>query len=88
VMSVLEDDNMRLRGNLGPRSIRAFLFRYQLARLLLNKLDIEWHPEPLARELAERVLTARGGGTETAPLPPSSSESGTEKLKRIVEQVS
>jgi hypothetical protein len=88
VISVLEDDSMRLRGNLGPRSIRAFLFRYQLARLLLNKLHIEWQPEALARELAERVLTARGGSTETAPLPPSSSDSGTEKLQRIVEQVS
>jgi hypothetical protein len=88
VLSVLADDKVQLRGSLGPRSIRAFLFRYQLARLLLNKLEIEWQPEPLARELAEQVLTRRGGKTGTAPLPPSPDDSGTEKLKRLVEQVS
>lgn len=55
---------MRLRGNLGPRSIRAFLFRYQLARLLLIKLEIQYQPEPPARELAEQVLTARAGKRE------------------------
>lgn len=42
---------------LGPRAIRAFIFRYQLARLILNELGIQdWKPTDLATALAKRLF--------------------------------
>ncbi|MBR1215774.1 P-loop NTPase fold protein [Bradyrhizobium sp. JYMT SZCCT0180] len=86
VSAVLTDDSIQLRDNIGPRSIRAFLFRYQLARLLLTKLDIEWHPSTLARELASQFLATssnRNVATGDKLRMPDA-----EKVKRIVEEVS
>ena len=41
----------------GPRSIRAFLFKYQLSRLLLIALDIKFDP----RELIDRLSSTAAG---------------------------
>jgi hypothetical protein len=87
VVTVLEDDAIKLRDSLGPRSIRAFLFRYQFARLLIAKLGIDWEPTALARELAAQVLTDQSGKTDKIPLPVNAGDTDDQKLKRIVEQV-
>ncbi|HVU37143.1 MAG TPA: P-loop NTPase fold protein [Opitutales bacterium] len=39
--------------SLGPRALRAFIFRYQLARLLLSQLNVPWTPEQLTKELVK-----------------------------------
>jgi hypothetical protein len=87
VISVLADDAIKLRDSLGPRSIRAFLFRYQFARLLLTRLGMDWDPIDLARELAAQVLTDQSGRADKVPLPINSSASADERLRRIVDQV-
>jgi hypothetical protein len=87
VLAVLADDSIMLRDSLGPRSIRAFLFRYQFARLLLAKLGMHWDPITLARELAEQVLTDNSGRADKIPLPVSAEEADDEKLRRIIQQV-
>jgi hypothetical protein len=62
----------------GPRSIRAFVFRYQLARLILLRLRIPWTPETLVEELAFAATgTKREDGGEAG-----------EEIKSIVQQVS
>jgi hypothetical protein len=35
----------------GPRSIRGVIFRYQLARLILNQFGLDWRPQALADTL-------------------------------------
>jgi hypothetical protein len=72
------------RTTLGPRAIRAFIFRYQLARLLLNTLKIHWEPEILAKSLAERSF---GSIQEMAPAPISADLTDEQKLQRVVDQV-
>src|SRR5262249_48210675 len=67
---------------LGPRAVRAFLFRYQLARLLLNTLGIDWKPGELAKSLAERAFGVVGG-----PATVSVGISDEQKVQRIVDQV-
>lgn len=61
-------------GRLGPRTVRSFLFRYQLARLLLSALDEKLEPSELARCLAS------GHGAEPTI--------GSELARKIVRQVS
>jgi len=39
----------------GPRAIRVFILKYQLCRMLLRKLDIEFDPEGLLNTLASAV---------------------------------
>jgi len=63
---------------LGPRSIRAFAFRYQLARLLLRQLGVEPDPKELAVGLAQNA--SYGKKTQS----PSINKS---LLERIIEQV-
>jgi hypothetical protein len=87
VLSVFTGDEVQLRDSLGPRSIRAFLFRYQFARLLLTRLKLEWDSKDLARELAAQVLTDQTGRTDKIPLPIYANWSAAERLRRIVEQV-
>jgi len=58
----------------GPRTIRAFVFRYQLARLLLNRLKAAWEPGDLARGLADNT--------------PSSLTGLSEEVQRVINQVS
>lgn len=71
------------RPSLGPRAIRAFIFRYQLARLLLKALKTDWEPIVLARLLAQRAF-----GTQTTALAPISVNlPDEEKLRRVVDQV-
>jgi hypothetical protein len=53
----------KLRDNLGPRAVRAFLFRYQLARMLLEKLNIDWDAEELAEILVQRSMAGKSNGT-------------------------
>jgi hypothetical protein len=72
------------RTALGPRAIRAFIFRYQLARLLLTTLKIRWEPEVLATSLAQRSF---GGTQETTPAPISADLTDEQKLQRVVDQV-
>ncbi|RXH31120.1 hypothetical protein XH99_10985 [Bradyrhizobium nanningense] len=87
VLQVLADEGIKLRDSLGPRSIRAFLFRYQFARLLLTRLGMDWSATDLARELASQVLTDQSGRADKIPLPINASASADERLRRIVEQV-
>ena len=82
VLAALDSANT-LRSNLGPRAIRAFLFRYQLARLLLNALKIPWDSATLANSLASRAFD--DAAAAAVPLPPTSIE--TDKLQRVVDQV-
>jgi hypothetical protein len=45
---------------LGPRTLRALLFRYQLARLLLEELDHRhWSPALLAKMITTKMFTGR-----------------------------
>jgi hypothetical protein len=64
--------------NLGPRSVRAFAFRYQLARLLLDQLKIDWTPVELAKTLAERA--SYGGKLKSQGVTKT-------KMNPIIEQV-
>lgn len=73
------------RRTLGPRSIRALLFRYQLARLLLDELGIPWIPEELSEALVTRVFAH---ATSRSMDPILTGLSNAEKLKRVVDQVS
>ncbi|MFM0557585.1 P-loop NTPase fold protein [Paraburkholderia sediminicola] len=85
ILAALVDEDIKLRDNLGPRTVRAFLFRYQLARLILIKLEIPWNPEDLARDLAVKFMIS----TETKnPLPPSANSPDIVNLARVIEQVS
>ena len=77
------DAQTKTRRSLGPRAIRAFMFRYQLARLLLYTLKISWEPETLARLLAQRSF----GGPAGAPAPVSADLSDEQKVQRVVDQV-
>ena len=40
--------------NLGPRSIRSFIFRYQLARAIAEELELSWTSQELITLLAEK----------------------------------
>ena len=77
------DTSTGTRATLGPRAIRAFIFRYQLARLLLNTLAIRWEPIMLAKSLAERAFAAQ----PAAPAPISANLSDEQKMQRVVDQV-
>jgi hypothetical protein len=72
---------------LGPRAVRAFLFRYQLARLLLERLGIRWSATMLARELAAQYGKPSSSAFEDVE-PVTSRLTSREKLRRIVDQVS
>jgi hypothetical protein len=78
------DDAAEMRRNMGPRAIRAFIFRYQLARLLLQRLSIPWDANALAKALVERALRFEVGATVQ---PITRDASDEEKLIRVVEQV-
>ncbi len=49
---------------IGPRTIRSYIFRYQLARLLLRALNIEPDPEAIAEYLYEFTDTEDGRALE------------------------
>jgi KAP family P-loop domain len=83
ILSALDTENLT-RTALGPRAIRAFIFRYQLARLLLNTLKIEWDPETLANLLASKSFRTKAVPTVQ---PVSANLSDAEKLQRVVDQV-
>jgi hypothetical protein len=51
---------------LGPRALQSFLFRYQLARVLLKLRGIAVDPAKLASELAEAVAAGRPQQARTA----------------------
>jgi hypothetical protein len=72
-----------LRDTVGPRAIRALLFRYQLARLLLDALGIDYEGADLATELAEQCL--RGGAAVAAPIAAHTRKS--DALRWVVSQV-
>ena len=58
ILDALSNSHADLLQGLGPRSIRAYLFRYQLARLLLGKLgNKDWNPEDLAKALVHFSLS-------------------------------
>jgi len=50
------DETTELRTHLGPRTVRTFLFRYQLARMLLQAAGVSWSPRGIAEHLAKRML--------------------------------
>jgi len=64
--------------HLGPRSVRAFAFRFQLARLLLRQLSVEPDPQRLAMGLARKASQGKKSG------PPLASKS---LLDRVIDQV-
>ena len=42
------------QGEIGPRALRSILFRYQLARLILEELGVkDWNPALLARMIVD-----------------------------------
>jgi hypothetical protein len=85
ILKALFDEGIKLRDHLGPRTVRAFLFRYQLARLILVKLKLPWNPSDLARGLATEFMVA----AETKkPLPPSGLSPDVVNLARVIDQVS
>ena len=85
ILAALVNEDIKLRDYLGPRAVRAFLFRYQLARLILTKHKVSWTPGDLARDLAAKFIIS----AETANiLPPSLHSSDLVNLSRAVEQVS
>jgi DNA repair exonuclease SbcCD ATPase subunit len=79
------DGSEHLRENLGPRAIRAFIFRYQLARLLLDQLQLVWDVRRVVNGLASRSLAVH---THTVARPVTTELSNGEKVERIIEQVS
>jgi hypothetical protein len=73
----------RIIAPLGPRAIRAFIFRYQLARLLLRDIHhLHVPPRLLAEELADRLYLTNPNEAATVRLdrPP--------QLTAVVKQVS
>ena len=71
------------RRNLGPRGVRAFLFRYQLARMLLSNLGVSWSPQSLANELADRFFSENPSAQAETPL----NSVDFAPLQRVVNQV-
>jgi hypothetical protein len=68
------------QGELGPRALRAIMFRYQLGRLLLDQLGVQgWSPTLFAMMVVERHLK----GT----LSVAGSENSVDILSRVAEQV-
>ena len=63
----LTNSTVQLREYLGPRAIRAFLFRYQLARIIFKQLEIHWPPEVLVRLLVDGILAVKTNGTPQQP---------------------
>lgn len=47
--------NSRGADVVGPRAIRNFVFRYQMGRLLLNRLQIKFEPQALTRALVSAI---------------------------------
>jgi hypothetical protein len=62
----------------GPRAVRALIFRYQLARMLLTKLNHKVDPAELARAVAIPVKPGEAYADPSASLP---------AVERIVQQV-
>ena len=63
-MVALLKANARIHGELGPRGVRAFIFRYQLARLILEALgNDQWTPENLATTIANCQSGQKGAPT-------------------------
>lgn len=85
ILAALVDEGIELYDHLGPRTVRAFLFRYQLARLILTKLHVAWTPVDLARDLAAKFMIS---AKTKSPLPPSLQSPDLVNLARVIEQVS
>ena len=65
---------------LGPRALRAIMFRYQLARLLLEELgEKDWSPALLARMIVQRHLDGS--------INLEDGQHDIDMLKRVAEQV-
>ncbi len=65
VLAVLLKAKASKQVELGPRAVRGFMFRYQLARLILEAFgDRSWTPETLATAIANIQV-----GQEAAPSP-------------------
>jgi KAP family P-loop domain len=79
------NSNPEYQENLGPRTVRALLFRYQLARLLLTNLKINWQEQDLATLITAASFAKRD---RSIVRPILNEMSNTQKLLRIVEQVS
>lgn len=71
-------DLVEARGNdvVGPRSVRNFVFRYQLARILLNQLRVPFEPGAVVQALASTMTNGR----VDYPL--------NEQILRVVKQIS
>jgi len=68
------------QSELGPRALRAIMFRYQLARLLLDELgEKRWSPALLARMIVQRHLD---GSIDLAE-----GQDDVDVLKRVAEQI-
>jgi hypothetical protein len=50
-----------------PRVIRTYLYKYQLARMIIENMGIPFTPENIAAEFGA-VITARGNGTALGPV--------------------
>lgn len=62
ILSAILESAAESGTELGPRSVRAIMFRYQLARLILEELgQHEWNPAWLARMIVDRQPTELNG---------------------------
>lgn len=81
ILTAILESSAGGRTELGPRAVRAIMFRYQLARLLLEELgQHDWNPARLARKIVKRqssaLISTNGHG-----------EDGEAILSRVAEQV-
>jgi signal transduction histidine kinase len=66
--------------DLGPRAIRTFMFRYQLARMILEEIGNDsWTPSMLANMIATRTLIGE--------IKDKDLDDEEDEVKRVVEQV-
>ena len=71
------------RAELGPRAIRALLFRYQLARLLLDQLKVTYETVDLADGLVRQCLLRADGTAE----PITACTRKSDALRWVISQV-
>lgn len=75
IAAIRELVEVRANDVVGPRSVRNFVFRYQLARLLLNQLEVPFEPLSLAQALVIAMTNRQVGGLN-------------EQILRVVKQIS
>jgi len=81
LIAELKELKMQLKAGLGPRAIRSFLFRYQLARLILEELNSPVQHQDQVVELAKSIALRSLGSDTPSMVNPSS------RIQQVVAQV-